>query len=400
MSESNIYSVGEITRTIKLLIEENIPTLWIEGEVSNFKPHYSGHFYFTLKDSVSQISAVMWSSRATKIDFDLEDGMLVQALGNVRLWEKSGRYQFDVLRMQPAGIGQLQMAFERLKQKLQTEGLFDPEHKKTLPPYPHKIGIVTSSTGAAIKDIINVLKRRAPHVEIIVRSAKVQGEGAAEDIAEAVREFNRYKNVDILIVGRGGGSLEDLWPFNEEVVARAIYESEIPVVSAVGHEIDFTISDFVADLRAPTPSAAAELVVPDYHELRNKILEYYHRLYSGMEDRIEYNREKIIFFQKSYGMRRPDDLIRQYMVQIDDINLRISQGVKNLLFRKSEYVNQMSHRLTNLNPKKVLERGYSISYIDGEIIKNAEQVTAGRELETQLFKGRVTSIVSKTKKDE
>lgn len=400
MSESNIYSVGEITRTIKLLIEENIPTLWIEGEVSNFKPHYSGHFYFTLKDSVSQISAVMWSSRATKIDFDLEDGMLVQALGNVRLWEKSGRYQFDVLRMQPAGIGQLQMAFERLKQKLQTEGLFDPEHKKTLPPYPHKIGIVTSSTGAAIKDIINVLKRRAPHVEIIVRSAKVQGEGAAEDIAEAVREFNRYKNVDILIVGRGGGSLEDLWPFNEEVVARAIYESEIPVVSAVGHEIDFTISDFVADLRAPTPSAAAELVVPDYHELRNKILEYYHRLYSGMEDRIEYNREKIIFFQKSYGMRRPDDLIRQYMVQIDDINLRISQGVKNLLLRKSEYVNQMSHRLTNLNPKKVLERGYSISYIDGEIIKNAEQVTAGRELETQLFKGRVTSIVSKTKKDE
>ncbi len=399
MSESNIYSVGEITRTIKLLIEENIPTLWIEGEVSNFKPHYSGHFYFTLKDSVSQISAVMWSSRATKINFDLEDGMLVQALGNVRLWEKSGRYQFDVLRIQPAGIGQLQMAFERLKQKLQTEGLFDPEHKKILPPYPHKIGIVTSSTGAAIKDIINVLKRRAPHVEIIVRSAKVQGEGSAEDIAEAIREFNRYKNVDILIVGRGGGSLEDLWPFNEEVVARAIYESEIPVVSAVGHEIDFTIADFVADLRAPTPSAAAELVVPDYHELRNKIIEYYKRLYSGMEDRIEYNREKIIFFQKSYGMRRPDDLIRQYMVQIDDINLRISQGVKNLLLRKSEYVNQMSHRLTNLNPKKVLERGYSISYIDGEIIKNAGQVTAGRELETQLFKGIVTSIVSKTKKD-
>ncbi|MGD9899977.1 MAG: exodeoxyribonuclease VII large subunit [Calditrichaceae bacterium] len=400
MSESNIYSVGEITRTIKLLIEENLPTIWIEGEVSNFKPHYSGHYYFTLKDTAAQISAVMWSSRAGKINFDLEDGMLVQALGNVRLWEKSGRYQFDVLRIQPAGIGQLQMAFERLKQKLQAEGLFDPEHKKTLPPYPHKIGIVTSSTGAAIKDIINVLKRRAPHVEIVVRSAKVQGQGAAEDIAKAIREFNQFKNVDILIVGRGGGSLEDLWPFNEEVVARAIYASEIPVVSAVGHEIDFTIADFVSDLRAPTPSAAAELVVPDYHELRNKIIEYYRRLYSSMENRIDYNREKIIFLQKSYGMRRQEDLIRQYMYQIDDINVRINKGLKNLLLKKSEYLNQMSHRLNNLNPKKVLERGYSISYIDGEIIKNATQVTRGGELETQLFKGRLTSIISKTNKDE
>ena len=395
MADQKVYSVSEITRIVKLLIEENIPTIWLEGEISNFKAHYSGHYYFTLKDANAQISAVIWKSRALQLTFDPEDGMLVQALGNIRLYEKSGRYQFDIIRIMPSGVGQLQQRFEELKARLLKEGLFEEKHKKQLPPFPRRIGIVTSETGAAIRDMIHVLKRRAPQTEIILRPAKVQGEGAAIDIANAIREFNEYGDVDVLIVGRGGGSLEDLWAFNEEEVARAIFESKIPVVSAVGHEIDFTIADFVADLRAPTPSAAAELVWPEATDVRATILDFRQRLLRAVHQKIEYYYERLNSIRRSYGFRQPEDRIRQFYMQVDDYNTRLTRAFKIIIGNREEYIKQLHLRLQNLNPKRVLERGYSISYVDGKIVRDAGKLRSGMELKTELYRGNLISEIKK-----
>ncbi len=397
MSEQKrIYTVAEITAVVKQLLEESLPTLWVEGEISNFKAHSSGHYYFTIKDAQAQISAVMWRSRTASLPFIPEDGMLVHALGNIRVYEKAGRYQLDVLMMQEAGVGKLQMEFERLKQKLRAEGLFDADHKKTLPPFPHAIGVVTSATGAAIRDIINVLKRRAPHVQIILRPAIVQGAGAAADIARAIEEFNRYAQVDLLIIGRGGGSLEDLWAFNEEIVARAIYESKIPVVSAVGHEIDFTISDFVADLRAPTPSAAAELAVPDYVQLKERLLSTEDRLRQKIGQYLRQGYERINALRQSYGLRRPEDILRQYAMQVDELDSQLQKRYSERLRRDGELLHQLEMRLNNLNPQKVLERGYSISYINGRIVRDVRTVRTDDQLHTQLAAGAIISRVTGT----
>ena len=233
MPEYHIYTVSALTEKIKILIEESFPTVWVEGEISNYRPHYSGHLYFTLKDKDAQISCVMWRNRASALNIKLEDGTRVKIFANVRVYEKAGRYQLDVILIQAAGIGELQMLFEALKQRLQAEGLFDAKYKKSIPKFVQRVGIITSPTGAAIKDIISVIKRISPSTEVIIRGVKVQGEGAAKEIAQAIATFNSYAQVDVLIVGRGGGSLEDLWPFNEEVVARAIFKSNIPVISAV-----------------------------------------------------------------------------------------------------------------------------------------------------------------------
>jgi len=395
-----IYSVSEITAIIKQLLEESLPTIWLEGEISNFKAHSSGHYYFTLKDKRAQISAVMWRSRTASLPFIPEDGMQVQALGNIRVYEKSGRYQIDVLMMQEAGLGKLQMEFERLKQKLQAEGMFDSAHKKDLPPFPQTIGVITSATGAAIRDIINVLKRRAPHVQIILRPVVVQGADAAADIARAIEEFNRFAKVDVLIIGRGGGSLEDLWAFNEERVARAIFNSKIPVVSAVGHEIDFTIADFVADLRAPTPSAAAELAVPDYVQLKEQLRATEERLRQRIRQYLQQQYEKIHTLGVSYGMRRPQDLIRQYAVQVDELHSQLQKRFTERLRRQKELLHQLEKRLDNLNPQKVLERGYSISYINGRIVQDIRAVNTEEQLLTQLANGTITSRVTGTKERE
>lgn len=399
MTPEEIYSVSAVTHSIKLLLEENIAPLWIEGEVSNFKAHYSGHFYFTLKDSGAQISAVMWRSRASRIGFQLEDGMKIQAFGSIRLYEKSGRYQIDIMRMQPAGIGKLQLAFEQLKQKLKEEGLFDPQHKKSLPSFPSRIGIVTSSTGAAIRDILNVLKRRAPHLEIIVKPAKVQGQGAAEEIAAAIDAFNRWGEVDLLIVGRGGGSLEDLWAFNEEITARAVYNSNIPVISAVGHEIDFSITDFVADLRAATPSAAAELAVPDYIEMRAQILYYKERLSSNLKNYIKQLKTAVLSFANSYGLRRIEDRLRQLALQVDDLDAKLAQACLFQLNQRANIVTQLQKRLDGLNPKQVLKRGYSITYKNGAVVKETGTLSMMDVLETEVAGGRFSSSVIKINKE-
>ena len=400
MASEKVYSVSEITRIIKLLIEENIPTIWLEGEISNFKAHYSGHYYFTLKDENAQISAVMWKSRTLSLTFDPEDGMLVQVLGNIRLYEKSGRYQIDIIRMMPGGVGQLQQKFEELKAKLLAEGLFDEKNKKALPQYPRRIGIVTSETGAAVRDMIQVLRRRAPQTEIILRPTKVQGEGAARDIAEAIREFNEYGQVDVLIVGRGGGSLEDLWAFNKEEVARAIHESHIPVVSAVGHEIDFTIADFVADLRAPTPSAAAELVWPEAADVRALLLDYKSRLSRAIHQKIEYYYERLNSIRRSYGFRQPEDRIRQFSIQVDELHARMNRAFQNTVNARKEYIIQLNLRLANLNPKKVLERGYSITYLNGKIIRLATQAQIGDQIKTEVFKGSILSEIKNVQSEE
>jgi exodeoxyribonuclease VII large subunit len=397
MAESDIYSVSDITHIIKLLIEENIPTIWVEGEISNFKPHYSGHYYFTLKDSAAQISAVIWKSRAVALPFMPEDGMLVQALGNIRLYEKSGRYQLDVIRMQPAGIGRLQMEFERLKQKLEAEGLFDTEHKKPIPVYPSIIGIVTSATGAALQDILQILKRRAPQVQIIVRPTQVQGESAAREIAAAIEEFNDYGRVDLLIVGRGGGSLEDLWPFNEEIVARAIFRSHVPIISAVGHEIDFTIADFVADMRAPTPSAAAELATPDRKDLTETLLLYRKRMVKIMSDKLQYYKQRIHSVMRSYGFRRPADILKQYALMVDDLANQLEQNYIRLIKLNKDNCNQLQIRLVNLDPKNVLKRGYSISYVGEKIIRNIDEIATEDEMRTELQRGQIISLIKKIK---
>jgi exodeoxyribonuclease VII large subunit len=396
MTQQIVFSVSEITHTIKLLLEENIPTLWVVGEISNFKPHYSGHFYFSLKDENAQISAVLWKSRAESLAFPLKDGLLVQTFGNIRVYEKSGRYQFDVIKMIPAGIGQLQQIFEQLKQKLYAEGLFDEDHKKPLPEFPLRIGLVTSPTGAALQDMLNIFGRRAPHIEIILRPARVQGEGAAQDIARGIEDLNAATDVEVIIIGRGGGSLEDLWAFNEEVVARAIYNSKIPIISAVGHEIDFTIADFAADLRAPTPSAAAELASPDAAEIRESLRDYKNRISLNLLQRIKYNRERIQSFQKSYALRRPQDILKQYAFRIDELSMRLQRELLVQTAAKSAYVKQLNLRLNNLNPKKVLERGYSISYIDGKVIGHVSQVQPAMRMVTELADGKITSIVDKT----
>ena len=393
MSSSEMYTVSEITRTIKLMLEENLPTIWIEGEVSNFKAHYSGHYYFTLKDSDAQISAVMWRSRTTQQPFVPEDGMKIQVLGNIRLYEKSGRYQIDIIRMRQAGIGHLQLEFEQLKQRLNAEGIFNKEFKKTLPDFPQTIGLITSPTGAAVQDMINVLKRRAPYLELIIMPVKVQGQGAAEEIAAAIESFNRFAAVDILIIGRGGGSLEDLWAFNEEVVARAVFDSNIPIISAVGHEIDFTISDFVADVRAATPSAAADIAVPDAEELQGRIAYFSQRLTDLLVNRVQMNKNKIKGIMASYGLRRLDDQLKQYALQIDDLNANLVQAISVKHSRSQERVKFYKQRLESVNPKQILLRGYSITYHNDKVIRDIDDLKSGAEILTEIAQGKIRSIV-------
>ncbi|MEK7263053.1 MAG: exodeoxyribonuclease VII large subunit, partial [Bacteroidota bacterium] len=324
----HILSVGELTRRIKSVLETDFEEVTVEGEISNFKRHSSGHFYFSLKDSAAQISCTMWRGRNASMKFSPQDGMKVVARGSISVYEPRGNYQLDCTELIPAGLGELQLAFERLKQKLADEGLFDAEHKKELPQFPERIGIVTSPTGAALQDMLNIISRRFPCVEILLAPVRVQGSGAAEEIANALNILNEEENCDVIIVGRGGGSLEDLWAFNEEIVARAIFASKIPVVSAVGHEIDFCISDFVADLRAPTPSAAAELVVPNKNAVANSIQKNCAAMFSVIDEEMRYANEKIQSLIKSYSFKQPFDRIRRNMQRADELQSTLERIMK------------------------------------------------------------------------
>ncbi len=393
--EKNVYSVSELTHTIKHLLETSLPTIWLEGEVSNYKRHYSQHLYFSLKDESSQISAVMWRSRARKLPFQPEDGMRIRVLGNVKVYAPAGRYQFDVLEAEPAGVGSLQVAFEQLKKKLHERGWFDEAIKKSLPLFPRRIALVTSPTGAAIRDMLNVLKRRAPYVDIIVLPVAVQGDNAAGEIAAAIERCNRHRLADVIIAGRGGGSLEDLWAFNEEAVARAIHESVIPVVSAVGHEIDYTIADLVADLRAPTPSAAAELVVMDKDELAKRLEEYRARLKLAMETMISRQRQNLNRLENSYILRRWNDRLFQAHQYVDGLQTRMEAAMELKLQAALSRLEKTEATLKATHPKTLMARGYSLTSSRGKIISSVTLLNKGDTITTEFVDGSVESTVER-----
>lgn len=390
-----VLSVSDLTRAIKWTLESSLPALWVQGEISNFKHHTSGHMYFVLKDDAAQIQCVMWRTRNGGLFFTPQDGMKVLVQGRVTVYEKRGIYQLDVHQMQPAGIGELQLAFEQLKERLRQEGLFDLEHKQPLPALPSRIGIITSPTGAAIRDLITVLQRRFPPVEIVLSPVRVQGDGAAQEIAAAIDDFNRYGQVDLLIVGRGGGSLEDLWAFNEEVVARAIFRSTIPVIAAVGHEVDVSIADFVADVRAPTPSAAAEIAVPDRDELNRQINQLALKAHRAVEGTIETAWQHLKRLESSYGYRRPLDIIFQYSQRVDELSRSLNKSASHRLALLREAVDGLSKRLQGLDHTAILRRGYSLCYrrSDGTLVRSAAQLELEDEIEVHFHKGRVLGTV-------
>ena len=391
MNRPEPLKVSELNGYIKNIIDgdEMLANVYIKGEISNFKRHYSGHLYFTLKDETSLIKCVMFKSYTNYLNFEPKDGMSVVILGSVSVFERDGVYQVYAKGMEPEGVGALYKAYEKLKAKLSEEGLFDEAHKKSIPILPRAIGVVTSKTGAVIRDIINVTTRRLPNVNIILYPAAVQGEGAAQTIVNGIKYFNKAKNVDTIIIGRGGGSLEDLWPFNEEITARAIYESEIPIISAVGHETDFTIADFVADLRAPTPSAAGELAVPDVLEVRWKLENINKRLANSLRKKVENMRIKYDNLKNSRALKNPYDALRQKMIVCDNLYKNIENNFS--LKVKDRHIKLVGFigRLENLSPLKTMLRGYSIvENLDGKVIKSVNDLSKNDEISIRLNDGK------------
>ena len=380
--EAIAVSVSQLNSYIKEKIAEDeaLSAVVVKGEISNYKNHYSGHLYFTLKDDKSLIKCIMFKSYAEKIGFNPKDGMKVMVFGSVSVFERDGIYQIYVKAMKQDGIGDLYEAYEKLKAKLESEGLFDESHKKKIPLNPKIIGVLTAQTGSVIHDIINVSTRRNPNTYIRLFPVPVQGEGAAEKIARGIKIMNEKNLADVLIVARGGGSLEDLWPFNEEIVARAIYNSEIPVISAVGHETDFTIADFVSDLRAPTPSAAAELANPDIYELKNKITTYRERARISLKKKLEYIKLRYEKAASSSVFKDPLRKIRDRSVELD----YFMKALVNAITQKQKeckmlFTEQVS-RLDALSPLKTLTRGYSLTEKDGKIIRSKNDLKKDDEI--------------------
>jgi exodeoxyribonuclease VII large subunit len=396
-TDQPILTVSEITRRVKQLLEGSFAGIVVQGELSNFKIHTSGHMYFTLKDESAQIAGVMWRSRVGSLSFVPEDGMKVVVSGRITVYEPRGAYQIDATSMRPLGVGELQAAFEKLKQKLSAEGLFDASRKKPLPEFPQRIGIVTSETGAAFRDMIAVFRRRFPAVTLVLRPTRVQGVGSAQDIADAIAEFNRFGGMDLLIVGRGGGSLEDLWAFNEEVVARAIAASSIPIVSAVGHEIDFTIADFVADLRAPTPTAAAELAVRDRAALLEILSESVYTMRDNVASIVRDRRRRILHLLESYAFNRPIDLFRQQSQRFDEITRVLQSSTEHLFALTRSRTTALQQRIASLNPRQVLKRGYAMVVREGSIISSSGVLHPDDLIDVEFHDGSVRSRVVERK---
>lgn len=394
-SRNTILTISELTRRIRGSMEQEFFNVWVVGELSNVKRPSSGHVYLTLKDTHAQLQAVVFKSVANGLKFEVRDGLEVMAFGSVTVYEARGQYQLVVERMEPKGIGALQLAFLQLKERLEKEGLFDPVHKKPLPVLPRKIAVVTSLTGAAIRDIINVINRRFARVEILICPVKVQGEGAAQEIARAISDLNTIPGIDVMIVGRGGGSLEDLWAFNEEVVARSIFASRIPVVSAVGHEIDVTISDLVADKRALTPTEAGELVVPRYDQIMDACEKIKTRLVQALYNKILLMRSRLLRIEHSFSLKRPFDKVYRLQQDVDEIMQRLVTTGKHMVQLERERLAGIANRLDSISPLRVLSRGYSITtlVIDDKLIKSTEGLAAGNRLKTRFSHGSVVSSV-------
>jgi exodeoxyribonuclease VII large subunit len=395
-----VYTISEVTKEIKILLEQSFGKIWVEGEISNYIKHSSGHRYFTLKDQGAQIKCVMWRWTSGHLFFEPQDGMKVKASGQITIYEKSGQYQLVVTALQPTGIGELELAFQQLKKKLADEGLFDPTHKISIPSYPRRIGVVTSPTGAAIRDILNITKKRAPSIEIILWPVAVQGDVAAEQIAHAIAQFNKLDLIDLLIIGRGGGSLEDLWAFNEEIVARAIFDSELPIISAVGHEIDFSIADFVADLRAPTPTAAAEIAVRATAELPERLMGYLENISSVMFRVIEENKSRIGDISSRYGLKRPLEIITRRAQRTDELSRLLNLHMVHRMGTMKNRSRAIFEKLEIVSPRAVLERGFSYTRdSNGVAIKSFKQVAVDDKLEIIFYEGGVESRVSRIKPD-
>jgi exodeoxyribonuclease VII large subunit len=427
----HIYTVSEITQDIKLILENTLAEVWVEGEVSNFKIHPpSGHFYFSLKDQSAVLEAAMFSGVNKEVKFKIENGLKVICFGKISTYGPRSQYNLIVERIEPKGMGSLQLALEQLKQKLEKEGLFSTEHKRPIPYLPARIGVVTSLSGAAVKDILKVLDRRFKDINIIINPVRVQGEGAKEEIAQAIKDFNHLnedlpvdQHIEVMIVGRGGGSIEDLWAFNEEIVARAIYNSKIPIISAVGHERDTTIADLVADVRAATPSVAAELVIPKKEDLREKvdilsedirrsfldIAENFkanmddlaHRLGLSIQNLLKLNVSELESAQKKLALLNPSVLIQQHKTKIADLVRQIHIRLGHFIKLKQSEFNVAIEKLSSLSPLNILARGYSITFEmpQGSILKDAKFVKIGDTIKTKLHKGEFLSQIKEVNKN-
>ena len=382
-------SVTDLNKYIKNKIadDEYLNNILIKGEISNFKHHYTGHLYFTLKDENSLIKCIMFKSYAQKLNFEPKDGMKVYILGSVSVFERDGVYQIYAKVMEEDGLGDLYTKYQKLKEELEKKGLFDQNHKKKIPMLPKVIGVLTSQTGSVIRDIINVSTRRNPNVYIRLLPVPVQGEGAGEKIAEGIDYMNQKQLADVIILARGGGSLEDLWPFNEEVVANSIYESKIPIISAVGHETDFSISDFVADLRAPTPSAAAELAVPDIYEVKQKINTYQNRLKMALTKKLEIMKLRYDKCMSSSIFKEPTRKIQENYIKIDSYVKQLENVINKIKEKnKNKYIELVS-KLDTLSPLKTLTRGYTIIEKDGKIVKSITDLQQDDEISIRLKDG-------------
>lgn len=400
MANGVVLSVSQLNRYVKSIIEQdmNLQTVFVQGEISNFTNHYkTGHFYMTIKDEFSSIKAVMFKSANMRLKFMPENSMSVIIRGRVAVFERDGQYQLYIDDMQPDGTGALSLAFEQLKAKLAKEGLFDAEKKKAIPDYPMRVGVVTSPTGAAIRDIINVISRRFPLAELILCPVAVQGDYAAPQIKAAIELFNAEKAADVLIVGRGGGSVEELWAFNEEIVARAVAASEIPVISAVGHETDFTICDFAADLRAPTPSAAAELAVPDSLQQREMLSSAARRMLSAVSDRLGAERAMLEKQKSKLQILSPQNYIDNLRVRCDRAAMAMDSSVRHELTVKSKEFSSLCAKLDAMSPLKILARGYSVASKQGKIISDINSVEKGDMINVKISGGDIECEVTQVK---
>lgn len=396
-----VFTVSHINRYIKSLFDSDmgLQSVFISGEISNFSNHYkTGHCYFSLKDDSAAIKAVMFARQASRLKFVPENGMKVIVNGRISVFERDGVYQIYVDDMQPDGAGALAVAFEQLKKKLEAQGLFDAAHKKPVPAFPKRVGVITSPTGAAVRDIFNVLGRRFPKAEIVFKGVSVQGSNAPAEMIEAIGEFDRKKCADVIIIGRGGGSAEDLWCFNDELLARAIYACDIPVISAVGHETDFTICDFVSDLRAPTPSAAAELAVPDMNALMMNTASLTDRLYSAMNNKVSTERKKLSLILEKRSFSDPGKFFKAEYDMLENSRLRLKASSERLLLKEKNTLGTLATALEKLNPLSVLLRGYSIVSLDGKITESIEGINTDDILNIQMSDGEMRCRVLSTER--
>lgn len=383
MKEYN--SITELTAVIRETLEMNFDSLSVTGEISNFKKHISGHWYFTLKDENAQISCAMWKGFNNYVFFTPEDGMKIIVNGKITVYPPRGTYQIDVRSMKPAGVGELQAAFENLKQKLSAEGLFDEDYKKPIPRFPKKIGVITGADSAAYRDIINIATRRYPLAELIIAPTRVQGEGAAKLISAAIEEFNKRKDIDTLIVARGGGSLEDLWAFNEEIVARSIFESRIPVISGVGHEIDFTIADFVSDLRAPTPSSAIELATPNRNDILEALREYAGRIEGLILEKVEASSDIVGSLLGSYAFRNIENKVNTGIQFVDNLYSNLNKSIIQLNKNRLQRVKFLEKSIEGFDIEKTLKKGFTLIKQNGKFVSRAKKLSKTEEFKIKFF---------------